>query len=41
VDVMGGRGEQGGIEGGEIIIKIYYVRKLSIFNKRKKNTKYC
>ena len=37
VDLDGRRGgeELGGVEGGETIIRIYYVRKKSIFNKRK------
>lgn len=38
VDLDGreGRGELGEVEKGDTVISIYYVRKESIFNKRKK-----
>lgn len=36
LDGRGGGVEVGGVEEGDTIISIYYVRKISIFNKRKK-----
>ena len=35
LDVSGDEEEQGGIERGKTIIRIYYERKKSIFNERK------
>ena len=35
LDGRGGGEELGGVEGGEIIIKIYYIRTKSIFSKNK------
>lgn len=39
---MGEDGKKlGGIEEGEIIIRLYYVRKKAFFNQRKKKKKLC
>ena len=35
----GGREEPGGVERGEIIFRIHYVRKKSILNKRRRKIK--
>lgn len=37
-DGRGSREEQGGVEGGKIIIRIYYVGKNYIFNKKNEIT---
>lgn len=36
LDGRAGGKKLGGVEGGSTIIRIYYVRKMTIFNKRKK-----